>query len=193
MTSREMVRRNQGVAMLIESYSLEVDVSKHSAEEFEYEAIARLEVDISRVLPYLNAKLTNGTYFSDGPVFSWRQDSHNIGFWPDRIAVDHLDTREQAEEMIEKLVKLVNDVWNKRAEIEPDTRTRENLQPLELYRLLPRTNCKACGESTCFNFALKLAAGQLALRQCEPLYAEDQYESQRMQLETLIATKRTLL
>jgi ArsR family metal-binding transcriptional regulator len=179
--------------MLIESYNLEVEVSKHSAEEFEYEAIARLEVDISRALPYLNATLTNGTYFSDGPVFSWRQDSHNIGFWPDRIAVDHLDTREQATEMVEQLVRLVNDVWNKRADIEPDTRTRENLQPLELYRLLPRTNCKACGESACFAFALKLAAGQVQLRQCEPLYAEDQYENQRAQLESLIATKRTLL
>ncbi len=90
--------------MLIESYDLEVEVSKHSAEEFEYEAIARLDVDYQPALPYLNATLTNGTYFSDGPVFSWRQDSHNIGFWPDRIAVDHLDTREQASEMIERLV-----------------------------------------------------------------------------------------
>jgi ArsR family metal-binding transcriptional regulator len=179
--------------MLIETYDLHIEVSKHSAEEFEYEAIAHLSVDIAPALPYLNATLRNGEYFADAPAFSWRQDHHKIAFWRDRIAVEHLNSREQAKEMIETLVRLVNDVWERRGEIEPDTTTRENLQPLELFRLLPRTNCKVCGENTCFNFALKLAAGQLELKSCEPLFAEDQYREQREQLETLIKTKRTLL
>jgi ArsR family metal-binding transcriptional regulator len=179
--------------MLIKTYNLQIDVSRHSADEFEYEAIAHLAEDIASALPYLNATLRNGEYFADAPAFSWRQDQHKIAFWRDRIAVEHIDSREQAKEIIEALVKLVNDVWERREEIEPDTTTRENLQPLELYRLLPRTNCKICGESTCFTFALKLAAGQLELKCCEPLYAEDQYHEQREQLETLITTRRTLL
>ena len=56
--------------MLIESYNIEVEVSDHSTEEFEYEAIAHLEVDIREVLPYLNATLTRGVYRPDGPVLS---------------------------------------------------------------------------------------------------------------------------
>lgn len=179
--------------MLIESYNLQVDVADHSTEEFEYEAIAHLPVDISHVLPYLNATLTNGTYYTDGPVFSWRRDNFKIAFWHDRIAVEHIETREQAKDIIDELVKLVNETWEKRTEIEPDTKTYENLQPLELYRLLPKTNCKACGESTCFSFALKSAAGLVELGQCLPLYAEDQYEEQRTQLELLLVTKRPLL
>ena len=91
------------------------------------------------------------------------------------------------------MVKLVNDHWEKRDEIEPDSTTRENLQPLELFRLLPRTNCKVCGEASCFNFALKLAAGQVKLDQCTPLYNEDDKKEKRDQLEMLIKTKRTLL
>ncbi|MBI5570096.1 MAG: hypothetical protein HY914_09135 [Desulfomonile tiedjei] len=179
--------------MLIESYDLAIEVSRHSAEEFEYEAVAHLPVDIGPVLPYLNATMKSGFYLSDGPAFSWRQDDHKIGFWPDRIAVDHLETREQARKIIDELVKLVNQVWERREEIEPDSRTHENLQPLELYRLLPRTNCKACGENTCFNFALKLAAGQTTLEQCGPLYAQKEYEEERTQLEWHVATKRPLL
>jgi ArsR family metal-binding transcriptional regulator len=179
--------------MLIEAYNLEIEVSTHSVQEFEYEAIAYLPVDISEALPYLNATVRSGSYFADGPAFSWRKDDHKIGFWPDRIAVDHLQSREQAKEMIEYLVKLVNDVWERRAQIEPDTSTRENLQPLELYKLLPQTNCRLCGESSCFNFALKLAAGQVELRQCEPLHEEGNYEEQRGQLEFLLAVKRPLL
>lgn len=179
--------------MLIESYTLDIEVSTHSTEEFEYEAIAHLPVDISRVLPYLNAALRSGMYLPDVPAFSWRQDHHKIGFWPDRIAIDHLDSREQAREKIDELVKLVNDLWEKRGEIQPDTTARENRQPLELFRLLPRTNCKACGEATCFNFALKLAAGQVELNKCEPLYDESGYSEQRIALESLVATKRPLL
>ena len=179
--------------MLIESYNLEIEVADHSAEVFEYEAIAHLSVDIREVLPYLNATLKSGTYYTDGPVFSWRLDDHKVGFWHDRIAADHLETREQAKEIIDRLVKLVNDVWARRSEIEPDTVTHENLQPLELYRLLPGTNCKACGENTCFNFALKLAAGMVELQQCGPIFREAKYSDQLKQLESLIVLKRPLL
>ncbi|MBI4963662.1 MAG: hypothetical protein HY913_10330 [Desulfomonile tiedjei] len=179
--------------MLIQSYRLEIEVSKHSAEEFEYEAIAHLPADIARVLPYLNATLRSGDYLPDVPAFSWRKGNHKIGFWSDRIAADQLQSREQAKEVIDDLVKMINDLWEKRAEIEPDTSPRENLQPLEIYRLLPRTNCKKCGESTCFSFALKLAAGQVELASCEPICAEDQYHEPREKLETLLKIKRPLL
>ncbi|MEW6141366.1 MAG: (Fe-S)-binding protein [Thermodesulfobacteriota bacterium] len=179
--------------MLIEDYNLEIEVSTHSAQEFEYEATARLPVDIRQVLPYLNAKLRNGTYLPEVPAFSWRKDEHKIAFWPDRIAVDHLESREQAKSFLEELVKLVNDVWDGREQIEPEITSRENLQPLELYRLLPRTNCKSCGEASCFNFALKLAAGQIELEKCEPLFVELDYQEHRAQIESLMATKRPLL
>ena len=175
--------------MLIESYNLEVETSTHSVEEFEYEAIAHLDVDLTPVLPYLNATLSRGTYLQDGPVLSWRHEGHNIGFWPDRIAVDHLESREEVEEEVKYLVKMVNEVWEKRDQIEPNTTTREHLQPLVLLRSLPRTNCKACGESTCFNFALKLAVEQVQLAQCAPLYDDPAHGELRDQLESMLAGK----
>jgi ArsR family metal-binding transcriptional regulator len=179
--------------MLIESYRLEIEVSKHSAEVFEYEAIAHLAADLTDVLPYLNATLRSGDYLPDVPAFSWRKGPHKIGFWSDRIAADNLESREQAKEIIDELVEMVNDVWEKRAQIEPDNTPRENLQPLELYKLLPRTNCKKCGESTCFNFALKLAAGQVDLKDCKPVCEEDEHREQCDKLGSLLKTKRPLL
>lgn len=179
--------------MLIETYDLVIEVSNHSVEEFEYEAIAHLSVDISSALPYLNATQRSGIYIPEVPAFSWRLDAHKVGFWPDRIAADNLQSREQAKEVIDRLVKLVNDTWEKRGELKPDTTQHENLQPLELFRLLPRTNCKQCGEASCFNFALKLAAGQAELSWCKPLFSERGYDGQRAQLESLLETKRTLL
>lgn len=179
--------------MLIESYNLEIEVADHSDQVFEYEAIAQLDVDISQVMPYLNAELKSGTYYQDGPAFSWRKGSHKIGFWSKKIAADHLESREQAQAIIEELVDLVNSVWERRHEIEPDTTTHEKRQPLELFKLMPKTNCKICGENTCYNFSIKLASGLVESEKCRPMYDEDKYSDQLARLEILLTTKRPLL
>jgi ArsR family metal-binding transcriptional regulator len=175
--------------MLIEAYELEITVSTHSDEEFEYEAIAQLGADIREVMPYLNSTLDRANYVPTRPSLAWRHKGHNIGFWPDRIAIDDLESREHAQEMVDWLVNLVNDTWARRDEIEPDATTRERRQPLELYHLLPRTNCKECGEQTCFAFALKLAAGQAGAGDCPLLYDDAALSEQRSKLEDLLALK----
>jgi acetyl-CoA decarbonylase/synthase complex subunit gamma len=40
------------------------------------------------------------------------------------------------------------------------------LTGLEIYKLLPQTNCKECGFPTCLAFAMKLAAKQAELKDC---------------------------
>lgn len=40
------------------------------------------------------------------------------------------------------------------------------LTGLEIYKLLPQTNCKECGYPTCLAFAMKLAAKQAELKAC---------------------------
>ena len=40
------------------------------------------------------------------------------------------------------------------------------LSGLEIYKQLPKTNCKDCGFPTCLAFALKMAAGQVPLDKC---------------------------
>jgi len=40
------------------------------------------------------------------------------------------------------------------------------LTGLEIYKLLPKTNCKECGQATCLAFAMQLAAGKASLDQC---------------------------
>jgi ArsR family metal-binding transcriptional regulator len=184
-----ITKTTRGAEMLIQSYQLEMRLSTHSAEHIECEAIAHVGVDISPVLPYLNATLSSGIYMPDKLVLSWRYEGHNIGFWPDRIAVDNLESHEHGEQMVERLVNLVNQTWEKRDQLEPDFTTHQRLQPLELYQLLPRTNCKICGQGTCFNFALQLVAAQAGLESCTPLYDESIYQDQRARLESLLATK----
>lgn len=43
---------------------------------------------------------------------------------------------------------------------------------IEIYKLLPQTNCGDCGVPTCLAFAMKLAAGQAELSKCPHVSAE---------------------
>jgi hypothetical protein len=75
----------------------------------------------------------------------------------------------QAE--LDGLIELVNRTWERRAEIPPDHELHQRPTPMAVFRLLPQTNCKECGEPTCFSFALKLTTSQKALSDCQPLHA----------------------
>src|SRR5512144_1579280 len=41
------------------------------------------------------------------------------------------------------------------------------LTALEIYKLLPKTNCKDCGFPTCLAFAMQLATGKESIGKCE--------------------------
>ncbi len=40
---------------------------------------------------------------------------------------------------------------------------------MELYKFLPKTNCKKCGKPTCMAFALDLMQGKIKIDECTPL------------------------
>ena len=43
------------------------------------------------------------------------------------------------------------------------------MKALDIYKLLPKTNCKKCGYPTCLAFAMKLAAGKAEVEACPDL------------------------
>ena len=57
--------------------------------------------------------------------------------------------------------------------------------PMEIYKFLPKTNCKLCGEQTCMSFAFKLLTKERKLEDCKPLY-EPKYTAQRKKLEEML-------
>ena len=70
-----------------------------------------------------------------------------------------MEDRKGAEQELKALIELVNRLWERRAEINPDTTTRQRPTSMAVYKLLPQTNCKQCGEPTCYTFALKAGRG----------------------------------
>jgi len=49
----------------------------------------------------------------------------------------------------------------------------KEISPIDVYMLLPKTNCKECGEENCMAFATKLVNREVALEQCSPLLKKE--------------------
>src|SRR3972149_10294538 len=50
------------------------------------------------------------------------------------------------------------------------------LSGIQIYKLLPQTNCKDCGFPTCLAFAMKLAAKQVELSACPHVSEESKVQ-----------------
>lgn len=171
--------------MLIETYDLEVFTPPCDPGAERYAAKALLKVDISSVLPYLNATLRGAVYLPEARALTWKKGGHNIAFHAYEIATSNVEDRDGAEKELQGLIDLVNRTWERRTEITPDTTTHQRPTPMAIYKLLPNTNCKQCGEPTCYSFALKLSASQTRLADCPPL-AEPQYAGKLAALQTIV-------
>ena len=170
---------------LIKDYDLEVFTPPCEPGAERFVARARLKVDITEVLPYLNATLRGAVYNPAAPALTWKKGGHTIAFHPFEIATSDVEDREKAEQEVRGLVELVNRTWARRAEIEPSHEVRQRPIPMAVYQLLPCTNCGQCGEATCFTFALKLVAAQVSLEDCPPM-GEPRYQPQAQQLAALL-------
>ena len=170
---------------LIERYDLEVFTPPCEPGAERYTAVARLIADISGALPYLNATLRGAVYNRAAGVLTWTKGGHYVAFHAYKIAASNVADRDAAVKEVEGLVALVNRTWQRRAEITPDHETHQRPTPMAVYRLLPQTNCKQCGEPTCFTFALKLAASQKAIKDCPPLF-ESQYAEKLAALQAIV-------
>ncbi len=155
--------------MLIEDYDLELFVPPCEPGSETWSATARLMTDISEALPYLNATLRGAIYSPEAKTLTWKKGGRTIAFHPYEIDVANLADREEAAKVVQGVIDLVNRTWEKRDQITPSYERRQRPTPMRVYNLLPRTNCRECGEPTCWTFALKLIAGQKKPEDCPPL------------------------
>jgi ArsR family metal-binding transcriptional regulator len=162
--------------MLIEHYDLKVYTPPCDPGGEHFSAFAELTVDISEVLPYLNATLRGAIYHRSANALTWKKSGHAIAFHATQIATSNVEDYEAAVAEIDSLIELVNRTWERRAEMTPDYVAHQRAPLMVVYRWLPQTNCQQCGEPTCYSFAIKLTALQKKLTDCPPLHEPAQAE-----------------
>jgi ArsR family metal-binding transcriptional regulator len=149
-------------------------------------SIATLADDISPVFPYLNAELGGWDYDQKNQVLLLK---FSAGKWitlhAKEIAIRGARDIEESQALLEWIKGQINDIYARRDQITPRYTSQAALKVIDILRLLPMTNCKACGYATCMAYATALREGEISLNDCPPL-AEEKYREKREKLQSYL-------
>ena len=159
--------------MLLKGYTKEIFRPECNPGFQSLHCIAHLNQDVSEALPYLNAVLGGFVYLKDPPAVTFRVHGKIITVHPWEIAVNALKDEEEADKILKWLQREINEAWEKRDEIEPRYEGAPKPKVLEILKLLPKTNCRECGEPTCMVFATLVTEGAKGPEDCPPLKVEN--------------------
>ena len=158
--------------MILKSYTKKIFRAECNPHFESLHCLARLDQDVSEVLPYLNAVLGGFEYLKDPPAVIFRSRGRLITVHGREIAINALREEDEADKILEWLRREINQAWENRAEIVPSTDGAPKPLVFEILRLLPRTNCRECGEPTCMVFAARAAEGVRGAADCPALTEE---------------------
>lgn len=158
--------------MLLKGYRKEFVRPECRPEAEAVHCIAYLDEDIAEVIPYLNAVLGGFQYLKEPPCVSFRVHGKLIAVHPGKICINALRDEAEGDKIIEWLKQEINDAWERRSEIQPQYEGAPKPRVIEILKLLPKTNCRECGQPTCMVFATQAAEGGRGPDDCPPLNAD---------------------
>lgn len=154
---------------LIAAYEIEIVEAGCAPGAGRYGVRIALPNDISGVFPYLNAVRENAWYDPENQILIWREAYQAFAFRPHDIRIARVEEPARAAEAARDIVGRVNAVWNDRHHITPLAATRKLPSVIDIFKLLPKTNCKRCGYATCLAFAAAVRSGEAEVDLCLPL------------------------
>jgi ArsR family metal-binding transcriptional regulator len=157
--------------MLLKNYQLEYCRPPNPGATH-LRGLARFDEDITELLPYLNTVLRGHLYMREPPSLTIKYRAKLITFHPRDIAINILKDEAEAEEILAWLQGVINDTWKRQGTITPSFEVPAKPRIMEILKLLPKTNCRACGEPTCLVFATKVSNGEAESQGCPGLEPE---------------------
>jgi len=161
---------------IIDEYEVKLVEAGCAPGSARYGALLRLEKDISPVMPYLNAVLDESRYDHANHILILRESDQAYALRPDEIRIARANNWQEAQELALDIVNKINTTWQERESITPRITERKVPAVIEIFKLLPKTNCRECGYTTCLAFAADLVQGKVFPENCPPLPAEAKEE-----------------
>ncbi|MFW9968332.1 MAG: (Fe-S)-binding protein [Candidatus Thorarchaeota archaeon] len=160
------------------------------ADERRIRIIAKFEADLTPILEILFLHLRNANYSRSLACVTTKRAGHSTTvFGSGKIAMTFLKDEEEALDQLMVLAKTFTRAFaylDTNGPAEPDVvHAKENINALQIHKLLPQTDCGDCGESGCFAFATLLMNGEREIDDCEPL-KQGEYADKRKSLVRVI-------
>ena len=140
---------------------------------------------LEEVLPYLATLPGIIAYNPEARTLTFRRPVGFMTLYTERVYITQLKSADEGLELLAALTEAINATWDHRAELVAVTVGRRAPRPLDVWTLLPQTNCGQCGEATCMAFAFGLLQHKRAVVECPPLCADDALTDRRATLEAM--------
>ncbi len=156
--------------MFIENYSdFSLETPGCSPGAPLYRAHFKLDKDITSLFPYINAVGEDTLYYDNPNSIQFTLDGVRCAVYPDQVIAVPFKDRDQAKLFIKKFISFINDLYSKKDSIEPDHQKFRRIPAMDIFKLLPGTNCGECGLQTCMAFAAALSVGEKTPDKCPDL------------------------
>jgi len=155
--------------MLLKGWTAVITRAECRPEAQTVHCIARLDENVGEAIPYLNAVLGGHTYIKDPPAVTFRSQGKLISVHGDHIAINALRDAEEADKILRWLQREINEAWSRKDEITPSFQAAPRPQVIDILKLLPKTNCRKCGQPTCMVFASLAMEGGKGADDCPEL------------------------
>lgn len=163
---------------------LDVDVCVQETGKFI--AHTRASANLTEILPFLNAIIQRADYNPNANSIKFTQDKVEFTIIGDQVNIQKFCNRTELMELLDWLRDLINDTYDSMDEITPRHTTRKFPPALTIYAMLPKTNCRRCGEKSCMAFAARLHKMEADIDDC-PLLNEQEYRDKKTSLERAFA------
>ena len=165
--------------MLIQKWEREILKSKCNPMQEGVHCIIHVDADLSDVIPYLNAEL-GGDFCSDNPPYvTFKIHGKLLTVHPHKIAINAIKDEQEANKIANWIVRQINEIWENKDNIEPTYDVPKKPQPLEVLKILPKTNCRKCNCPTCMVFATMVCQGVKGVDDCPELSLDKKKELEK--------------
>lgn len=168
---------------LIEKYEMSLGyVGCHVGSDL---LVAKLTVepDLTDLLPYINAEAEKAKYI---PALNWvkfrfhgypiehKGAAWDVAIHKNTISVRMFKDKDTAALICEEVVKYINDIYRCRDQITPSYKEWSQPRAIDIFKYLPKSNCKKCRQPTCMAFATKLVLDEVNLEDCPELLPDSE-------------------
>jgi ArsR family metal-binding transcriptional regulator len=138
-------------------------------------------------LPYLATLPGIIAWNPDALTLTFRRPHGFMTLYSDKVYITQVVDTAEGLDLFDALKEAVNTVWEKRAELIAMTAKKRAPRHLDIWELLPRSNCGQCGEATCLAFAVLLIQQKRSLRDCVPLQQDAAFTDRYATLTAMLS------
>jgi ArsR family metal-binding transcriptional regulator len=138
------------------------------ADSTKFRIIARFEPPLGGALKLLEPLFPRARYSEKiGALIIQKGNILVTVYSTGNVTMTMIKSEAEARETLEDLKKTINEAIVKG--VTPVQREKIKVDHAEIYTYLPKTDCRICGEQSCYSFAIRLVGRETTLDKCTPL------------------------